>query len=210
MSTDRLQALCDGVFAIALTLLVLELPIPEESHRLAHDLLAAWPSYAAYLVSFVTLGIVWVNHHALMDNVVRADRALLELNLALLLFVALVPWPTAIAADYLREAEQATAAAVTYGLAMAALASAFASIWLYLKGRDDLCRPGMRPGIGPAARRSLVGPVIYLLGVALAFVWAPIAFALYAGVAAFFAISRRANGPGPAHLGNAQQGAAPR
>lgn len=66
MRTERLQTLADGIFAIALTLLVLELPVPKESRHLAHDLLRQWPFYAAYVVSFVTVAIVWINHHTLM------------------------------------------------------------------------------------------------------------------------------------------------
>src|SRR5690349_622075 len=75
--TDRLQALADGVFAIALTLLVLGLPTFADSTRLGADLLAHWPAYAAYVVSFVTVAIVWINHHALLDVVRTADRTLL-------------------------------------------------------------------------------------------------------------------------------------
>ena len=116
MRTDRLQALADGVFAIALTLLVLGLPALAGSTDLRADLLSHWPSYAAYVVSFVTVAIVWVNHHALFDVVRTADRTLVELNLLLLLFVSVVPWPTGLVADHLRDPAQARAAAVTYGL----------------------------------------------------------------------------------------------
>lgn len=99
MRTERLQTLADGIFAIALTLLVLSLPVPKGSRHLAHDLVLQWPSYAAYVVSFVTIAIAWINHHALMDGIERADRTLMELNLLLLLCVALVPWPTTLLAD---------------------------------------------------------------------------------------------------------------
>src|SRR3954451_8260538 len=117
MRTERLQTLADGVFAIALTLLVLELPSPPETtNDLAGDLLRAWPSYAAYVVTFVTLSIAWVNHHRLMDAVARADHTLLELNLLLLLFVALAPWPTGLLAEHLQNgAQSSSAAAVVYG-----------------------------------------------------------------------------------------------
>jgi uncharacterized membrane protein len=69
--TERLQNLADGVFAVALTLLVLNLPFPKGSGHLGHELVRAWPYYAAYVVSFVTVGIVWINHHVMMDAVVR-------------------------------------------------------------------------------------------------------------------------------------------
>lgn len=192
MRTDRLQALSDGVFAIALTLLVLELPVPAHSDHLARDLAEKWPSYAAYVVSFVTLGIVWINHHALMDRVARADRTLLELTLLLLLFVAIVPWPTALLADYLRDASQASAAAVIYGGVMALMASAFALIWRYLLRAQELAHPEARGRLRAASRRSLVGPALYGAGTLLALASAPAAFAVYAGVAGFFALSGRA------------------
>lgn len=78
MRTERVQTLADGIFAIALTLLVLELPVPEDGERLGHDLVHQWPFYAACVVSSVTITIVWINHHALMDGLTRTDRTLVE------------------------------------------------------------------------------------------------------------------------------------
>jgi uncharacterized membrane protein len=194
MRTDRLQALADGIFAIALTLLVLELPVPAHSEDLARSLVHQWPFYAAYAVSFVTLAIVWVNHHSLMDRVERGDRTLLELNLLLLLFVALVPWPTGLLAEYLREPDQSSAAAVTYGLVMLLMAGSFTLIWIYLQRHSELAEPGVRPLLRRSLRRSLVGPAIYAAGTAIALVSAPAAFALFAFAAAFFALSGRSAG----------------
>ena len=191
MRTDRLQTLADGIFAIAATLLVLSLPVPKSSSRLAHDLLAQWPFYAAYAVSFVTIGIVWINHHALMDGVVKADRTLVELNLLLLLFVALVPWPTGLLAAYLRRGSQSTVAAVTYGLVMMLMAASFTAIWLWLARVEDLTHPQLRSRIPLAIRRSSVSPGIYLAGTLIALASAPVSFAVYAGAAAFFALSGR-------------------
>lgn len=191
MTTSRIQALADGIFAIAATLLVLELPIPSESADLLSDLAHDWPSYAAYVVSFLTIAIVWINHHAQMDFVAKSDRGLLELVLLLLLFVAAVPWPTALLADYLRDSEQGTVAAVIYGVVLGAMATTFAATWWYLGHNENLLKPKMAPRVPIAMRRSLVGPVVYLLGVILA-LFTPIgAFAVFAGVAVFFAISGR-------------------
>ncbi len=100
MGPGRLHALIDGVFAIALTLLVLDLPRPAHSAHLVHDLLHAWPSYVAYLVSFITIGILWIEHHGMMSAVCGIDRRFLERTLAFLLFISIIPWPTALAADY--------------------------------------------------------------------------------------------------------------
>ena len=192
MRTERLQALADGIFAIALTLLVLELPVPAGSEHLAQDLVRQWPFYAAYVVSFVTIAIVWINHHGLMATVARVDRALLELNLLLLLFVALVPWPTGLLAEYLLATEQSSAAAVTYGLVMTLMAASFAAIWLRLARARDLAHPERRSYIPVAFRRSLVGPAVYGLGTLVALVNAFVAFGLFAFAAGFFAVSGRA------------------
>src|SRR5271165_5762516 len=103
LGPGRLQALIDGVFAIALTLLVLDLPRPQHSSQLVHDLLQQWPAYVAYLVSFITLGILWIEHHGMMGAVRSIDRRFLERTLAFLLFISVIPWPTALAADYARQ-----------------------------------------------------------------------------------------------------------
>src|SRR5215470_9469621 len=96
VSAGRLEAFSDGVLSIAATLLVLELHVPESGDNLGAALLAQWPSYAAYVVSFITIGIIWVNHHQLFALVRRVDRTLLFLNLALLMVVSVLPFPTAI------------------------------------------------------------------------------------------------------------------
>lgn len=194
MRTERLQTLADGIFAIALTLLVLSLPVPKHSTRLAHDLLAQWPFYAAYVVSFLTVAIVWINHHALMDGIARADRTLMELTLLLMLFVALVPWPTGLLAEYLRDGGQSSAAAVTYGVVMMLMAASFTAIWLWLARAEDLTHPHLRPRIPVAIRRSSVGPAVYLTGALVALLSAPASFALYAAAAVYFALSGRASG----------------
>jgi uncharacterized membrane protein len=191
VSTDRLQALSDGVFAIAMTLLVLELPLPEHSEDLAHDLIEQWPFYAAYVVSFATLAIIWINHHALLGRVAHTDRTLMELNLFLLLFVALVPWPTGLIATYLRDGSQGAAAGVTYGIVLGLMSLAFALIWLWLARAEHLLHPDLKPRLSVAIRRSLVGPAAYASGALVSLVSAPLAFVLYASVAVFFAMSRR-------------------
>src|SRR5215208_4821730 len=104
MSTNRLEAFSDGVIAIAITLLVLDLRVPQEpadglGHALWFDL---WPNYFAYVVSFIVIGIIWINHHAVIGAVGRADRMTLVLNLLLLMTVAALPFTTSLVAEYLR------------------------------------------------------------------------------------------------------------
>src|SRR5436309_13539589 len=97
MRTNRVEAFSDGVLAMAITLLILEISVPDVK---GDDLLDAlghqWPSYVAYVVSFLTIGIMWVNHHALFDHIRIVDRGLLFVNLFLLLAIAFVPFPTAL------------------------------------------------------------------------------------------------------------------
>jgi uncharacterized membrane protein len=90
LGPGRLHALIDGVFAIALTLLVLDLPRPAHSAQLVHDLLHQWPSYVAYLVSFVTIGLLWIEHHGMMSAVRSINRRFLERTLVFLLFISIV------------------------------------------------------------------------------------------------------------------------
>jgi len=102
--TTRLETFSDGVFAIAATLLVLEFSVHEVSGpRLAHELLHLWPSYLAYATSFLTIGIIWINHHYCVATFARADRVLMFLNLILLLIVGFLPFPTKLVAQYLQK-----------------------------------------------------------------------------------------------------------
>src|SRR5262252_8802420 len=124
MSTGRAEAFSDGVFAVAITVLVFGL-LPIGAGTLnTHVLLQAWPQYFAYVVSFLTIGIMWMNHHTILAHVARVDRPLLVLNLLLLMGIVAIPFPTALVAEHLQH-EGATAAAVTYGLVMIAISLGF-------------------------------------------------------------------------------------
>ena len=102
MDRSRLEAFSDGVFAVAITLLVLNLTVAGPGHgALTHQLGSHWPSFAAYLISFFVIGIIWVNHHALVRTILVVDRLLLFLNLVLLLWVVLIPFATGLVAEYM-------------------------------------------------------------------------------------------------------------
>src|SRR5262245_44621623 len=105
LTKNRLEAFSDGVFAIAITLLVIEIRPPEldGGESLAHALGQQWPAYLGYLLSFLVLGVMWLNHHRIFEPVRRVDGAVLVLNLNLLLWAALIPFPTAVVADFLRD-----------------------------------------------------------------------------------------------------------
>jgi uncharacterized membrane protein len=191
MPKTRLEAFSDGVFAIAITLLIIEVRVPD-SHAgdLARDLANQWPSYAAFVVSFAIIGIIWVNHHDIFERIVTVDRPLLFLNLLLLLTVAFLPFPTALLGDYIREGDNAHIAAAIYGANMTLIGLAFIAMWTYLVRVPTLLTPKVGvEGARRARRAAIIGPVVYALTIPLAFV-SPVACLLaYAALALYFAIS---------------------
>src|SRR5215831_15712193 len=131
MTTGRAEAFSDGVFAVAITVLVFGL-LPIGTGKLdARILLQAWPQYFAYVVSFLTIGIMWMNHHTILAHVARVDRPLLVINLLLLMGIVVIPFPTALVADNLT-GHGGAAAAVTYGLVMIAISLGFSGLWIYV------------------------------------------------------------------------------
>jgi len=187
--TSRLEAFSDGVFAIAATLLVLELRVPADSPDLVRALLDIWPAYAAYLVSFLTIGIIWVNHHTLLEHCRRVDRRFLYLNLLLLIAVGIVPFPTSLVDRYILSEHGATAALVVYGLGGLLIAIAFSGVFFYATQDHRLV------GDAATARRIRaegrffpIGLAAYTVAIGLAFV-APIASLIVYGLtAAFYAL----------------------
>lgn len=190
MGPGRLTALIDGLFAIALTLLVLDLPKPHFSHQLIRDLLHEWPSYVAYLVSFATIGIIWIEHHGMMSAVRRIDRRFLEISLLFLLVVSVVPWPTALAAQYARSGAQARPAAFLYAGTMLAMGLTFALSWHYLARHEELVTTAAAPAFSAGTRRAVVGALAYLVAIGVAVVSPLTSFAIDALIAGYFALSR--------------------
>jgi len=130
---SRAEAFSDGVFAVAATVLVFNLVDPKVPRGLGTALLEAWPSYAAYVISFSTIVVIWVNHHGIIDAIGRFDRVLLFLNGLLLLTVAAIPFPTGLLAHYLQAGHDQTAATVAYGLTMSSMSLAFSMFNLYAR-----------------------------------------------------------------------------
>jgi uncharacterized membrane protein len=171
--TNRLEAFSDGVFAIAITLLVLELHAPElgEGQRLWPALLHEWPQFAAYLASFAILGIMWINHHSMFRQIERADRGLMFLNLLLLLWVTLLPFPTSLFAEHLEDkSSNGHVAAAVYSATLTLSAIAFSLIWWYVL-RHHLVEHNMsKKEIRTSLLRYSVGTVIYAATIGLSFV----------------------------------------
>jgi uncharacterized membrane protein len=181
MSKSRMDAFSDGVFAIAITLLVINL-LPIRS-----DLAHHWPEYAAFAFSFLSIGVMWVNHHHLMDQLERADRVLLFLNLLLLMGIAFVPFPTALIGENIR-GDGAEASAIAYGCTGIYLAVFFNVLWHY--GRLHVLQPGADPKVVSGISRSYTpGVLLYLTGTLIA-LGSPVGSAIfYAVIAVFYAIS---------------------
>lgn len=192
MSTARLETFADGVFAIAATLLILD--VRPEGDPLRDALVHAWPAYAAYAVSFLSIGIMWANHHAIFGQIDRVDRSFLMLNIVLLMGIAFIPLPTRLVAEHLRH-EGAQAAAVLYGGTMVLIASGFVATWFY--GVRRLLRPDAdRRVVSGITRAYLPGVPIYVLATLSALLSAWLAVALYAGLALFFALESSLFGRG--------------
>ena len=196
--TARIEAFSDGVFAIAITLLVLELKVPTGTRGLARELAAQWPAYAAYLTSFATIGIMWLNHHRLFTLVRRVDHWLLALNGLLLLGVSVVPFPTELVASYLGKPGEVLAVGV-YGGTFVYIAIAFNVLWRYASSphrRPALLRlPHDAPEVVAIHRQYLFGPTIYT-GAALLTFWQPrAALGVMLALAVFFLMPPRMDKP---------------
>jgi uncharacterized membrane protein len=188
--TVRLVAFSDGVFAITITLLILEIRPPTGEEDLLHGLLALWPSYLAYAVTFLFIGQVWANHHVMFDHIRAADRTMLLLNTVLLMVVAFLPFATSVLAEALRSGHDERTAVAFYGIAFDLTALTFNAVWQYARRRDLLGEALGSAGATAIGRRfqlalvwlatgALLGAFVPVLGVAVivafnAFYWLPI------------------------------------
>lgn len=185
-NTARLETFSDGVFAIAATLLILEIKL-SGSGSLTHQLLELWPSYAAYAVSFITIGIMWINHHTIFEQLDRVNRTFLTINVIFLMLIAFIPFPTHVLAAHLQH--HARPAAFFYGLTNVAMAAMFSILWFYAirNGRllAETADPKTVSGISRAFRPGIP---VYVIATASALLSAWVAVALYAAIALFYVL----------------------
>jgi uncharacterized membrane protein len=202
MSKNRVEAFSDGVFAIAITLLVLTVAQPRNYRGLAHELGRQWPSLAAYVVSFAVIGIMWINHHSVFTSLKEADRGLLYLNLLLLMTIAFLPYPTGVLGQALARGQGTRTAAAVYGVVMTLNAFAWSGLWLYASRHRRLLRSDF-----PESERVMAtllftfGVLVYTLSIGVAFLNAYAFLALQGALAVYYAfdpISRRAARQGQA------------
>ena len=197
-SKARAEAFSDGIFAIAATLLVLDIGVPRPDPTLLDGFLHEWPAYAAYATSFLTIGIIWVNHHALIDNVSYVDRTLLFLNLLLLLFVVMIPFATATMAGYLTSGGQDShVAMVLYGLVLEGMALCFTAMFGWSLGEGRTKAPVPAEARRTAWLRFSMGAAAYVVAIAVALVSAPASLLMIALVAVYYIAERTPTGGAP-------------
>ena len=192
MSKTRLEAFSDGVIAVAITLLALDLhvPNPAGAGTLAHNLGAQWPNYAAYVVSFLTIGIIWINHHAMLQRVVSVDHAILLHNLLLLMTIVVLPFSTALMAEYLKASHgQKLAAGVWSGSFLVMSIAFFAMQRHLLIAKQHLLHDHVTPELRSwVLRRNAVGLLPYAIATLAATLSPYLTLAICAAVAVFYTL----------------------
>jgi uncharacterized membrane protein len=193
MATNRLESFSDGVIAVAITLLVLGIGVPSaatSAPALVHDLGKQWPTYLAYVISFLTIGIIWINHHVMIARLARADHSILILNLLLLMSIGILPFATALMASRLNAASGQSLAAGIYAGSLLLMAVAFAVL-----NRHILLRRAHMLGAEIELEerrriltRSLTGLAPYAVAVIVAVVSAYASIAICGAVAVFYAL----------------------
>jgi TMEM175 potassium channel family protein len=190
----RLETFSDGVLAIVITLLALELRPPEveAGQTLAQALWEQWPSYLAYVLAFAQIGVIWLNHHRLFEQVRVVDGKLLLLNLNLLMWISLIPFPTALVAEHLRSGGEATSTAVAVFSGVLFLMSiGFTALYAWITHDDRLVHALPPRHVVIAARvRFGLGLAAYGAAVGLAFVVPYAALAMHAVFAAYYAFDQ--------------------
>jgi uncharacterized membrane protein len=192
LTKSRVEAFSDGVIAIAITLLVLDIHVPEPrpGASLGHRLAEQWPSYAAYVVSFLTIGIIWINHSAMLRRLRSVDHSVLILNVLLLMTVGVLPFTTALMAAYLKSSSGEKLAAAIYGGSFLLMSIAFFTMQQHLmRRRVDLLQEHVTPEVRRAViRRNFAGLLPYAIATAAAAISPYLTIAICALVALFYAL----------------------
>ena len=201
--TGRTETFSDGVLAIAVTLLFLDLHVPARDTlhaSLAATLVGQWPAYAAYATSFLVIGIIWVNHHTVFELIGRVDRITLFLNLLLLMSVVAIPFTTALLSEYLLSGgRDARTAALVYSGVMLAMSLAFAALYTHLARHPALLADGVEPTVvrRSIVRFSAVGILLYLATLVVALFSAPLCLVAHFLIALYYCFQQIRPGSSP-------------
>jgi uncharacterized membrane protein len=199
--TDRTEVFSDGVLAIAITLLVLDLRVPARDTlkgSLAHALGHEWPALFAYVASFLAIGIIWVNHHAVFNLIGIVDRLVMFLNLLLLMCVAAIPFTTALLSEYLTAGgSNSRTAALIYSFVMLAMALCFSALYRYVAHRPAMLAQGVDPVVvrRSLVRFSVIGLTLYGLTIVVALISAIACLALHLIIALYYGFEQTSRAP---------------
>lgn len=184
LRTARLEAFSDGVFAIAITLLVLEISMPEDD-SIGDGLLSLWPSYVAYVTSFLTIGGIWLSHALMTEHLRTTDAILMRLNLAVLLFVSFLPFPTRLLAETMNDTEDARVAAPFYGAILLVLGMLLAAMWRYGVSAGLVRSDTADEDIAALTQRLSPAVLLYLVAIVIGLLLPRLAPLLYISIAIF-------------------------
>jgi uncharacterized membrane protein len=176
----------DGVFAIAITILILDIKAPDDTTHLLRSLLALWPSYLGYVLSFLLIGLLWVNHHVMFEHIERADRLLLFINTLLLLVVAFVPFTTSVLAQTFRTGDGQNIAVALYGLTLTCAGLLFNAIWSHSNRARLFDGDVTEQGVRRMTKRILFGPAMYAVGAVLGFFLPTVGVVVYGALILFY------------------------
>ena len=186
MPTSRLEAFSDGVFAIAITVLVLGIAAPVHTDHLLIRLLDLWPSYLGYVLSFLLIGLLWVNHHVMFEHIVRSDRLLMFANTLLLMLVAFLPFATSVLAQTFRNGSGENVAVALYGLVMTGAGLLFNWLWMHASHAKLFDDGVTAAGVRGMKARILFGPAMYLVGAIIGYFLPIVGVVVFAGLILFY------------------------
>ena len=191
--TQRIEAFSDGVFAIAITLLIIEIGVPHVTgdETLAEKLRDLWPSYGAYVLSFVMIGIYWANHHSFFRLFVRTDHYFLILNVVFLMAIAFLPFPTAVLGEYLNDSEYRDTAVRLYALGLLFPASGWLAVWMYANARGLIDERLTPEYVRFMTVQYLLSNVLYASALMLSFLNAWVALAIVVGLTLLYLLPPR-------------------
>jgi len=193
LRTARMEAFSDGVFAIAITLLVLEIAVPAATEKhIGHALLEQWPIYLAYFVSFASIGNAWLNHSLITEYLNRTDSILLRLNLLLLLFVSILPFPTKMISTYLHNVTAERVSVVLYGCNLLAIAGLTGVIWHYAVSEQLVRRDADDDELRALAGKIDPSLISYAVAIGVGLLFPRAGVALFLAIAVYLLIPYRA------------------
>ncbi len=189
-SKSRLEAFSDGVFAIAITLLVLDIAVKPGGSPL-DEFLSAWPTYVGYVISFITIGVAWIGHSAITEELTKVDAVFLRLNLLLLLFVVFLPFPTKLVTDAFGKSDAERVAVTVFGFTLLLIRLLSVALDRYARAEGLYPSDGTDEELAQARSKSLSGLVLYAVAIVIGLLLPRIAVALYFGIALYLAIPWR-------------------